>query len=361
MSTLIAEARASTAEPAHLIARFREHMLEHGLEVDGPVEDSRIAFPGGVARLRLEPGAIAMRIEAIDADRLADAQVVVAGHLDSFVPGENLGIVWAGDGAATADARPHNFRVTRVKQVADVTPRMRRVTPGGDDLGRFDAEMMHVKLLIPAPGQGDAEPVWPRLSPSGQPVFDDCSLTRRTYTIRRIDLAAGEMEIDFVLHGDASPGSRFAAHAKPGDWLGVSGPGGGKVPLRGWTLIAGDETALPVIARALEAMPADARGLAFIEVADRLEQQPLHHPPGLPVRWLHRDGRPYGAALLEAVRNAPWPEEPELSAWAACEAQTAVALRTHWGQERGLPRSHFRAAAYWRQGVEEGAGKGSAE
>jgi NADPH-dependent ferric siderophore reductase len=361
VTTLIAEARASTAAPADLITKFRAHMLEHGLEVDGPVEDSRIAFPGGIARLRLEADGIALRIEATGADLLADAQGVVAGHLDGFVPGENLGIVWVGDGVAATDARPHNFRVTRVARVADITPRMRRVTLAGADLGRFDAEMMHVKLLIPTAGIGDAEPAWPRLSPSGQPIFDGCSLTRRTYTIRRIDVAAGEMDIDFVLHGDASPGSRFATHARPGDWLGVAGPGGGHVPLRGWTLIAGDETALPVIARALEAMTDDARGLVLIEVADHLEEQALRHPPGMRVHWLHRDGRAYGGALLEAVRAAPWPNEAELSAWAACEGKTAAALREHWGQERRLPRGQFRAAAYWRQGIEEGAGKASAE
>jgi hypothetical protein len=214
VTALIAEARASTATPEALFEKFLEHMAEHGLEMERRAGACRIAFPGGFAHLRLESGAIALRIEAGGAELLAEAQGVVAGHLDGFAPGESLGIVWTGDGAAPPDARPHNFRVTRVKRAVNVTPHMRRVTLAGDDLARFDAEAMHVKLLIPTPSTGDAEPAWPRLGPSGQPLFDGCSLTRRTYTIRRIDVAAGEMDIDFVLHGDASPLERGAAPLK---------------------------------------------------------------------------------------------------------------------------------------------------
>ncbi|EHL99898.1 Siderophore-interacting FAD-binding domain protein [Acetobacteraceae bacterium AT-5844] len=360
VTTLIAEAQARTANAETLSAKFREHMAEHGLEVDGTDADYRVAFPGGVASFRLQAGAIALRIEAINAERLAEAQGVVAGHLDGFAAGESLGIVWTGDGVTATGALPHNFRVTRVKRVMDVTPHMRRLTLTGEDLGRFDAEAMHVKIFIPAPGGDGREPVWPHVSASGQPVLDGCSLTRRTYTIRRIDVAAKEMDIDFVLHGDASPGSRFAMHARPGDWLGISGPGGGDVPLRGWTLIGGDETALPVIARALEAMPQDARGQVLIEVAVAAEEQPLSPPPGMALRWLHRNGTAPGVLLLEAIRNLNWPAGEEASAWVACEGATAVALREHFAQVVGLPRSHFRAVAYWRQGLAEGAGKAEA-
>lgn len=362
MTSLIAEARATAAAPEALIETFRAHMQSHGLAVHGPLAATVIDFPGGLARLTLQPGAVGLRIEAAEAERLADAKATVAGHLEAFAPGEALGIVWRGDGASGPGSRPHNFRPLRVARVTDVTPRMRRVTLTGMGLERFDAEMMHVKLLIPHPGTGTAagpEPRWPELSPSGQPDFAQCQLTRRTYTLRRVDLAAGELDIDFVLHGDASPGSRFAAQARPGDWLGVAGPGGGHVPLQGWTLIAGDETALPAIARALEAMPEDAQGLVLLEVADAAEEQPIVHPPGMTLRWLHRDGAPYGATLLAAVQATHLPADPAepgaASAWAACEAATAKALREHWGQVVGLPRGQFRAAGYWREGRAEGS------
>lgn len=358
LSKLIAEARAHARSPVALIEKFCAHMAEHGLTAAGPMTDCRIDFPGGIAMLQAGGGVIALRLEAADADRLAEAKATVAGHLEALAPDEALGIVWTGAGHPTGSL-PHNFRAARVLRIVDVTPRMRRVTLGGQGFDRFDAEMLHVKILIPAPGSVGAgdEPAWPRLGASGQPVFEGCALTRRTYTIRRIDPAAGELDIDFVLHGDGSPGSRFAMQARPGDWLGLSGPGGGHVPVRGWTLIAGDETALPAIGRALEGMAPDAQGLALIEVAEAAEEQALAHPPGMALRWLHRDGAPYGEKLLRAVLAVQWPHAGACSAWAACENLTARALRSHWGKEPRLPRGQFRAVAYWRQGLAEDTGR----
>jgi NADPH-dependent ferric siderophore reductase len=252
------------------------------------------------------------------------------------------------DNSATHQLKscPPNVRPLRVVGVADVTPRMRRVTLSGPDLTRFDADEMHVKILIP---RRSGEPVWPGVSPSGQAILDSCDLIRRTYTIRRVELAAGTLDIDFVLHGETSPGSRFATRARPGDWLGIMGPAGIPNPAEGWQLIAGDETGLPVIGRTLERMRPDERGLVLIEVADAEEEQDITRPPGVELRWLHRNGAAYGAKLAAAVRAAEWPEEETVSAWAACETRAARAIREHWRQERGLPETHHRAVGYWRQ------------
>ncbi|MCR0983220.1 siderophore-interacting protein [Roseomonas populi] len=353
MTLLIAEAHARARAPERLIERFREHMVGHGLDVAGPVADSRVAFPGCVALLRLAEGGVALRIEADTPDWLADAKNIVSGHLDAFCPDEVLGIVWQGHGVTAGDARPHNFRALRVAAVENVTPRMRRLRLEGQDIARYaGVQQMHVKILMPPKGE---EPVWPRVSPSGQPLMD-ASLRRRTYTIRRIDPAAGWLEIDFVVHGDEGPGSAFALRAEPGDWMGIMGPGGGGIPCDGWALIAGDETALPAIARALEAMPAGAQGLALIEVADAGERQALSHPARVEVCWLYRDGAHYGTRLLEAVRTATPPAGTAVSCWAACENTAARAIRDHWGEACGLPRSRFRAVSYWRHGVGDGEG-----
>ncbi|MFH5925582.1 DUF2218 domain-containing protein [Roseomonas xinghualingensis] len=349
--TLIAEARATSRAPEALLAHFRDHMLDHGLEVTGALEDTRINNGGTIALLKLRQGGIDLRIEAPSIDKLADTKIMVAGHLNGLAEDETLGIVWTGDGAiASGDARPHNFRLSRVVSARDITPRMRRVTIQGEGFDRFAGENHHLKILMP---QGPGEPAWPRLTPSGVPQFDSTVLIRRTYTIRRLDLAAGEMDIDFVLHGDTSPGPRFALRAQPGDWLGLMGPGGGSVKADGWTLLGGDETALPAIARGLEAMPRDAQGLALIEVADAAEEQAIDAPPGLPVRWLHRNGAPYGEKLLEAMRGAEYRPVEQVSAWAACENATARSIREHWMQERKLTRGRYRAVGYWRQGAGE--------
>ncbi|MGC8383232.1 siderophore-interacting protein [Pseudomonas aeruginosa] len=48
----------------------------------------------------------------------------------------------------------------------------------------------------------------------------------RTYTIRALRREAGEVDIDFVLHGETGPASRWAAHARPGERLVMSAPDG---------------------------------------------------------------------------------------------------------------------------------------
>ena len=347
MTLLISEATARTRSPGALVARLRDRMADHGIGVAGSGAETRILLPGATALLLLREGAVGLRVEAACPDRLADAQAVLAGHLDAFAPAETLGILWRGGAAAAGGGHPHNFRALRVVGVTDVAPRMRRVTLAGERLERFRAGGMHAKILIPAPG---VDPVWPGVGPGGQPVLDGCGLIRRSYTIRRLDLAAGTLDIDFLLHGEEGPGSVFALRARPGDRLGILGPGGGTVPVGRWTLLAGDETALPAIARALEGMHAGARGLELIEVADAGEAQPLRHPAGIALRWVHRGAAPHGARLLEAARAATLPVGEEVTCWGGCENGTARALRDHWGGERGLDRARYRAVAYWRHG-----------
>ena len=133
---------------------------------------------------------------------------------------------------------------------------------------------------------------------------------------------------------------------------GIMGPGGGGIPTEGWLLLAGDETALPAIARGLEALPPDARGLVLAEVEDAAEELHLARPDGVAVRWVHRHGAARGTGLEAAVRAVEWRAERDVSAWAACEQRTATAIREHWRTERGLSAQRCRAVGYWREGGE---------
>ena len=158
--------------------------------------------------------------------------------------------------------------VTRVEQL---TPHMVRVVVGGEAIGRLNAGAHtdhYVKIQFPLPGVAYPEPfdlaVIRESMPREQwPVV-------RTYTVRRWVPAEPEMWIDFVVHGDEGIAGPWAVNAKPGDPFYFMGPGGGYSPdpEADWHLLAGDESALPAIAAALEGMPAGARVLAFIEVAD---------------------------------------------------------------------------------------------
>ena len=55
-----------------------------------------------------------------------------------------------------------------------------------------------------------------------------------------------------------------------------------------WHLLAGDESALPAICSALEALPVDARGIAYLETSDPGEYLDAKPPGGVEVVWLHR-------------------------------------------------------------------------
>lgn len=65
-----------------------------------------------------------------------------------------------------------------------------------------------------------------RALPEGQ------RLPMRTYTIRALRPARAEVDVEFVLHGDNGPASRWAMDARPGDRLAMTAPlaiiGGGR-------------------------------------------------------------------------------------------------------------------------------------
>jgi len=190
----------------------------------------------------------------------------------------------------------------------------------------------------------------------------------RTYTVRRFNAAAGELDVDFVLHGAHGPAAAWAAAAEPGDWVGVSDPGGRyrPDPTAQAHLVIGDESALPAIATVLEALSAggvaagadsagaDSAGVpveVFIEVADVAEEQPLPTGAGTRVHWLHRGGRAAGQPLIEAVTAAELPpgvDPGRCQAWLSAEAGAVRDIRAHLLDERGLTRRMVYATGYWR-------------
>src|SRR6185369_9649473 len=99
---------------------------------------------------------------------------------------------------------------------------------------------------------------------------------RRDYTPRRYDAAAGELTIEFALHGDG-PAARWAAQAAPGQRATIGGPRGSFViPLDyDWHLLVGDESAMPAIARRLEELPAGATAIVILQVRDAADRRAL--------------------------------------------------------------------------------------
>lgn len=251
-----------------------------------------------------------------------------------------------------------------------------------------------IKLFFPLPGQ----------TPAKLPAHDDWHVAfkalpmalrpaMRTYTLRRVNPAASEVEVEFVLHGEHGPASAWATHAQPGDTLqmvaphaGFDGDPGGYEwnPPAGirHVLLIGDETALPAIAGILEtlaAAPMPPRVEAFIEVPDVHDTRPLVQPGDARVVWLPRapSGARHGEGMCQAAREAAtlpaatgprpaalgdvdiekqvlWdratPTDDGFYAWVAGESAAVMAIRKHWVAERGIDRRSVALMGYWRLG-----------
>jgi NADPH-dependent ferric siderophore reductase len=186
----------------------------------------------------------------------------------------------------------------------------------------------------------------------------------RTMTVRRADPAAGELSIDVVVHGDRGEAGPWAAAAEAGQPAYLMGPGGAYAPdpAADWHLLAGDESALPAIAAALEALPADATGKAFIEVAGPEDEIDLTAPEGVQQNWIYRGGRADlagqdragdQAPLIEAVTTTLW-LPGQVQAFVHGEAQAVMHnLRPYIRKERDVGATWASISGYWRRGRTE--------
>lgn len=217
-------------------------------------------------------------------------------------------------------------RDLEVLRTAQLTPHVRAITFGGPALQGFLSASFddHVKLILDLGGEA--------------PVLRD-------YTPRHYDAAAGELTIEFALHGDG-PASRWAAAARPGDHATVGGPRGSFiVPVDfDWHLLAGDTSALPAIARRLQELPAGKTVIAIVQ-ADEPERRALATQAALDLTWVASH-----AEMLAAMRALALPAG-EGYAWCAGEAAEMAALRRVLVDERGHDRHAIRAAAYWKRGA----------
>jgi NADPH-dependent ferric siderophore reductase len=350
MTMLVSSASIAVADPDGLAARFVEHMAEHDVACE--TVDGRVSMDlgCGVGFIRAVAGVVEVAVEAEDLGKLELLRSYVADHVIEFADGREPAIAWRGHvaSAATFD----DFREVRLVSNVAVAPRVRRLAFTGEDVARFGSEAdFHVRLYFPPDGL--TTPEWPRPGADGRTIWpaDERRPEVRYYTVRRWIPERNEIEIDFILHDNEGPGSAFAARARPGAVVGMAGPLGRSSRDAAWTLLAGDETALPAIARILERMPREARGAAFIEVDSAKDEMPLDRPAGVALRWLHRRGAPAGATDLihQAVVSAPLPPEADCFVWVACEYSASKAIRRHLRQKRGLPRERHLVVGYWER------------
>lgn len=259
---------------------------------------------------------------------------------------------------AVIDPRARKAKPQSVLEVVRTTRLndwMQRVTLGGPGYAAFipnDFTDAYVKLVFVKPELGltppyDMAKLREELAPEDRPVT-------RTYTVRSIDAEARTLDIDFVIHGDEGLAGSWAANAQPGDQLVLSGPGGGYAPNpeADWHLLVGDASALPAISAALEHLPTDARGLAFVAVDHDEERQEITHPVGVDLIWHVEAGTasdPERLATLATSRE--WPAG-DAQVFAHGERESIKALRRVF-KEREIPRERLSISGYWAFGRTE--------
>ena len=232
---------------------------------------------------------------------------------------------------------------------AELSPRMLRLVLEGDGLRAMPTPepASSVRLLVPSPGAHALE--LPQWNGNEFLLADGSRPALRTFTPLRFDADAGRLELEIVRH----PGgvvSSWAETAQPGDPAAISGPG------RGWALPAdttrlillGDETALPAITQLWDLVDTDVAVSAHVEVVDRAAVQDIGTRVGATIEWHVRAPDAAPGAQLVAVAAGLHDPGPTRHVWAAGEAASMQAIRTHCFDQLGLPRSQTTIRGYWK-------------
>jgi NADPH-dependent ferric siderophore reductase len=259
-----------------------------------------------------------------------------------------------------------------------LSPTFRRLTFGSPDLAdlAWGGVDQRVKLVLATadhmaavPTDGDWFDWWRALPDGVRPPM-------RTYTIAAHRPAAGEVDIDFAVHGDSGPLSGFAAGARPGDRLLLVAPGPDAASDVGvaWRpaaarrlLCIGDETALPAIRNILGTLSADQTCDVLLEVPDAFDVTELPSAAQVRIDWVvRRAGEPVGVRADEvmfscaASPSSPGEADPELwqeatgtaedrYAWVAGEVAWVNRVRKQLAT-RGYTGANASFMGYWRAG-----------
>jgi len=230
---------------------------------------------------------------------------------------------------------------------------MIRVTFSGPELEGFPEgrEGANCKLILPLDGEsrevfsshfGPEEP-----AKKVHPV--------RTYTVRSFRKDSLELDIDFVAHGDEGPATRWAQRAEAGSFLGFLGPSEPKMSdyYADWYLIAADLSAMPVAEATLEAMPAEAGGVAVFEVPSKDDIREIAVPANVEVHWLIQENvHVASTAQVDFVRALAWPAGT-VQTCIAGESSVIRALRDYLHNALGVPKKDTYISGYWKIGLVE--------
>jgi NADPH-dependent ferric siderophore reductase len=231
------------------------------------------------------------------------------------------------------------MRMTRVTEIVELSPHLRRIILGGDELADFPIgmESAHVKVILPQPGQQK-----PKLE-----KYDGYEKWMRSYTIRHYDANTKSLTIDFAINDHNGLATNWAAAANIADYVGIAGPGEKKYTKYDvdWHLLIGDLTALPAIAAILENLPSNAMGYAILQVPTKQDIQILNTPKNVEVKWII-NATVTNNLLLDALQLLTWLEgSPGI--FIAAETKIMKAIRKYVEGKPECKRELTYASAYW--------------
>lgn len=258
---------------------------------------------------------------------------------------------------------PIVLRQLHVVAITDVSPCLRRVTLGGEQLGAFSDGTWeltpfrtegfddHVKIffadpatgVLSLPGQAEGRLDWD-VTPKPLP---------RDYTVRAFDAAAGTVDIEFVRHA-GGVAAAWVEQAAVGDTVHLAGPRGSHVyPGGDWWLLVADETGLPAVARWIDEAPADVVARIVVSVPAGADIQPFVLPAGVQVVWIDREASgDHVDGLATAVAGLDRPAGTPV-AWVAAEFGRVNAVRRLLLDDWRLDREQIEASSYFRRGVDD--------
>lgn len=313
-----------------------------------------IVSPFGSASFQEVEGGFKLTAESSEQGGLNRLKHALVGPISFIAAREAPVISWNGDHADPA--LPDDLRVLHVATIDDIAPRFRRIVFQGENLERYDRDdQLHCRLIFQQ--RGVARFLWPMLDHRGHIVWpDDTVIPTRVYTIRRIDRSRQQITVDFAIHPNAGPATQWALNARIGDVVGILGPAANGPKDADFYVLAGDETALPAIARILENLTPAALGVAFIEVDGKSDELPLPCPAGMTISWLYRDGSGAGTTTLleNAIRSLRWPDDLGRSFfWGGCEHKAFSAIYRYLRRQVMLPKDRMVFYSHWYRTLSE--------
>ncbi|PCI86514.1 MAG: hypothetical protein COB24_09360 [Hyphomicrobiales bacterium] len=185
----------------------------------------------------------------------------------------------------------------------------------------------------------------------------------RTYTIRELRSEILEFDIDFVVHGDEGPASRWAISAKIHDKMQIRAhsksadktPSGCKwlPPSDAENLyIFADETAMPAtlaIIESLAKLKPPPKLTVFIEVPTEEDILTTEKWGQLKLTWLVRNSNDkYGEKLYESSKSIELRNSKENTYfWIAAEKNAVRKIKMHFSQISNINKKSIMHIAYW--------------